>query len=68
MYNEIDYESLRQDLMNYFGTAIASGMPQAVIDLTRVENANDEELLNIARENNININNYINNDYLRKKR
>ena len=68
MNREIDYERLRLDLMNYYGTAGASGMPQAIIELSNVERANFYELINIARENNININDYINNDYLGKKR
>ena len=68
MNDNIDYESLRQDLMNYFGTAIFNGNPLAIMELSKVERASWQELINIARENNININNYINNDYLRKKR
>ena len=36
----MDYEQLRQDLMDYYGTAMHSGFPMAVIDLSGVESAN----------------------------
>lgn len=68
MYNEIDYERLRKDLINYFGTAASNGYPQAIVELTEVETSSREKLLNIAINNGINIDNYINNDYLHKKR
>ena len=39
-----DTEELREELMDYYGTAMASGMPMAVLDLARVENMSAEEL------------------------
>lgn len=50
------YEELREFLINeceamYF----AGGIGSAIIDITRIENANDEELEEIAEELGINI-------------
>ncbi len=53
----IDYEALRRDLMDYFGTAMGF-FPVAVMDLSEVESASDEELLEIARKNRINLSKY----------
>ena len=47
----IDVEALRRDLKDYFGTAAFSGMPMAVMDLSRVENASPDELVRIAHKN-----------------
>ncbi|MCR4952298.1 MAG: hypothetical protein K6A40_13380 [Solobacterium sp.] len=46
-------EELREKLMDYYGTAAASGMPAAVIDLVRVENMDEEELRKEAEKNHI---------------
>ena len=56
--NEIDYEKLREDLIDYYGTASYNGFPMAIIELSNVENASYEELINIAIKNNFNLNNY----------
>ncbi len=56
--SNVDYEKLREDLINYFGTAMTSGIPMATADLIEVEKATDEELIRIARRNGINLNNY----------
>lgn len=64
---EIDYEGLRKDLLDYFGTALQSE-PFALVDLFRVEFAENDELLAIARNNNFNINNYtVVKTYVKKK-
>ena len=55
----IDIEKLRRDLIDYFGTAMASGFGMAVMDLTRVERASDEELINIALDCGFDLNDYI---------
>ena len=55
----IDFEKLRSDLINYFGTAMMSGFGMAVMDLTRVERATDEELIEIALECGFDLNNYV---------
>ena len=53
----IDYESLRNDLINYFGTAMMYN-PQAVIQLSQVENASNSELETIAIRNGFDLRNY----------
>ena len=55
----IDFEKLRSDLINYFGTAMMSGFGIAVMDLTKVERATDEELIEIALECGFDLNNYV---------
>ena len=46
-------EELREQLMDYYGTAMTSGMPVAVIDIVRVENMNDDEVITEAQKNQI---------------
>ena len=55
----IDIEKLRSDLIDYFGTAMASGFGMAVTDLSRVERASDEELINIALDCGFDLNDYV---------
>lgn len=55
----IDFERLRQDLIDYFGTAMTIGFGAAIIDISKIENASNEELINIAKQNGFNINNYV---------
>ena len=53
----IDYEKLRQDLIDYFGSAM--GLFQvAVMDVTIVENASNAELLEIANKNGFDLRDY----------
>ena len=54
----IDYEKLRKDLIDYFGTAMSCN-PMAIMDLSRVESASDDELVEIALKNNFDLNKYI---------
>ena len=54
----IDIERLREDLMNFFGTA-KEIYPTAVIELYNVEHAGINQLNNIAENNGFNIDNYI---------
>ena len=55
---EINYDKLRRDLMDYFGTAGYIVSSVAFMDLIDVENANNEKLLQIAINNNFDLNNY----------
>lgn len=48
-----DTEELREKLKDYYGTAVAEGIPMAVIDLVRVENMSDEEVRKEAEKNHI---------------
>ena len=54
----IDIERLREDLINYFGTALSYN-PIAMMDLIKVENASDVEIIKIAENNNFDLNQYI---------
>ena len=55
---DIDFEKLRSDLEDYFGTAMMSN-PMAIINLSDVSRASEEELIKIAYQNGFDINNYI---------
>jgi hypothetical protein len=46
-----DPSRLRKDLEDYFGTAMFSSNPLAVMDLQRVQNASPAELRTIALQN-----------------
>lgn len=59
MYENIDYDKLRSDLMDYFGSAMAY-YPAAVIELSEVENASNDKLIQIAIQNGFNLNDYEN--------
>ena len=54
--DEIDIERLREDLIDYFGTALTN--EYAMVDLITVQTCRDEELVRIALKNNINIDDY----------
>ena len=49
---------LRRDLMDKYGTAMYSGFPMAVIDLSDIESMSDEELLEYAQNQGIDIEKY----------
>ena len=55
---EIDIEKLRKDLIDYFGTAMFNASPLAIIELTKIENASPQELINIALKNNFDLTEY----------
>jgi hypothetical protein len=55
--NCIDLELLRKDLMDYFGTAMEA-CPIAVMELSDVERASDEELICLARKNGLDLRKY----------
>lgn len=46
----IDVDALREDLINYFGTAMFCSNPMAMIELEEVKRANDFELVRIAKK------------------
>lgn len=53
----IDGDKLKKDLMDYYGSATPF-YPAAFLDVSRVENATPEELLNIANSNNVDLSSY----------
>ena len=56
--SKYNIRKLRKDLIDYFGTAMQSGFPMAVVDLSDIENMSDEELLKYAIKNGVNIEKY----------
>ena len=53
----LDFEKLRRDLINYFGSA-TSFNPVAFMDVIKVENASEEELIEIALKNGFDLEDY----------
>lgn len=59
----IDIEKLRKDLIDYYGTVMQI-YPVAIMELSRVENCSEEELINIAIKLNFNLSDYeVNNSF-----
>lgn len=56
---DIDVDKLRQDLIDYFTSAMFMVSPVALVDLTEVENASDEKVIKIALDNGFDLRNYI---------
>ena len=44
-----DFEELREAIRDYYGTAMTSGFPMAIIELAEVDNASNDELIEIAK-------------------
>ena len=59
MEYEIDVDWLRRDMKDYFGTAMYSGLPRSVMDLSRVERMSDRELVELAQKNGVDLRKYI---------
>lgn len=59
MYNDINIEKQRRDLIDYFGSAINCGYPQLIIEISNIENMTNEELINYAINNGFDINDYV---------
>lgn len=59
MEYEIDVGRLRRDMKDYYGTAMMSGFPMAVMDLSNVERLSDRELIELAQENGVDLRKYI---------
>ena len=55
---QIDINRLRNDLKDYYGTAIFSGFPMAMMEVEKVSRASEEELIRIAEKNGINLQRY----------
>ena len=53
----IDYERLREDLMDHFGTAMVL-FPVAIMDVIKVVNASNDELIEIANQNSFDLSKY----------
>lgn len=57
-YN-IDFDLLRNDLLNYFYSLAFTVNMATVLESDRVKKASNEELIIIAQENNFNLENYL---------
>lgn len=53
-----DYERLRKDLVEYFGSALVYN-PMAIMDVHKAQNASNKELEEIARKNQVVLSDYI---------
>lgn len=49
-YEKINTDRLRSDLLDYFGTAAFSIEPLAMADVARIEDADEDELVQTAQE------------------
>ena len=54
---KINIEKLREDLINYFGTAMFYN-PTAMMNLEKVKKASEEELIKIALDNKFDLERY----------
>ena len=62
----IDYDKLRKDLIDYFGTAMITLFPQAVLDINKIERASDDELIKTAIQNGFDLSKYEESKHYRK--
>lgn len=58
MSRDIDYENSRSDLEDYYGTAMFSGAGMAMEDLSKVDRASEEKLIEIAKREKIDLSKY----------
>lgn len=56
--DDIDIEKLRKDLIDYFTSAMFMVSPVALVDLTEVENASAEKVIQIALDNKFDLTKY----------
>lgn len=56
---EYDYEKLRSDLKDHYGTAMFAGFSAAMMDMSKIDKASDEELLRIAKKEKMNLCKYM---------
>lgn len=54
----MDYKRLRKDLVDYYGSAMSTRFPMAIMDLTKVEKSSDDELIKIAKRAGFNLSKY----------
>ena len=64
--DNIDYDRLREDLKNYFGTGMIIN-PGMVIELSKVEKSSNNELIKIAVYNGFDLTDYYINNYRKTK-
>ena len=57
--SDYDYEKLRNDLLDYFGTATFNVSYMAMGELIKVEQASEDELIQLAIANNFDLDKYL---------
>ncbi len=55
---EIDISRLRDDLENYFGTAMCSGLPMAAVELAQAQSGTPQQLVELARRAGLELSDY----------
>lgn len=55
----IHIDSLRKYLVDYYGSAIFSGMPLAFLNMVKVQSASPEQLIQIARQEHIDLSRFV---------
>lgn len=55
----VDVDKLRKDLIEHFAAAMFIVSPIALVDLTEVENANEEQIVKIALNNKFDLKKYL---------
>lgn len=55
----IDVDALRSDIEDYYGSAMFSGFPAAILDLSDVDSMSGEELCEKAEELGMDLNKYV---------
>lgn len=58
-------KAIKKELMEYFGTAYTEGLPIGKVNLGRLEGLSDDELVELARSNGIDVEKYNLEDYER---
>jgi cyanate lyase len=54
----INGDKLKADLLDYFGTAMFAASPMAMMELSKVENASGNDLIQIALDNGFDLEKY----------
>ena len=54
----MDYDLLKEDLMDYYGSAMITEFPMAVVELSEIESASNLELVKLAKKAGIDLNKY----------
>ena len=62
---DFDYERLREDLIEYYGTASVY-FPVSLVDVSHIETASDKQLKDMAIEVGLNLNDYVLNTKIKK--
>ena len=59
MEGKIDVELLRNDMMDYYGTAIFNDFAMAAMNVEFIEMASDQDLIAIAQKEGVDLSKYL---------